>query len=248
MVRILGIRIDEVDMAAALAFIAAAIRDQRQDGRLRHIVTLNPEGLYLALGDAAFARILEQADLITADGAGLLWAAQKLGHSLPQRVTGIDLLQEACIHAAREGWRIYLLGAEPGVAEQAAAQLMQNHAGLFICGWHHGYFRAEEEAVLADIMAAAPDILFVAMGLPAQETFIAAWRERLPAAVAIGVGGSLDVIAGRVKRAPRLMRQARLEWLWRLFLQPSRLPRLLVLPKFMRLVNKAAREHKRGKE
>jgi len=231
-------------MAAALAFIAAAINDHLQDGRLRHIVTLNPEGLYLALGDDDFARILEQADLITADGTGLLWAARKLGHALPERVTGVDLLQEICARAAREGWRIYLLGAKPGVAEQAAARLSQKHTGLLIAGWHHGYFHGEEEAVLAEIKAAAPDILFLALGMLAQERFIAARREQLPVAVVMGVGGSLDVIAGRVKRAPLFMRRARLEWLWRLFLQPSRLPRLLVIPKFMRLVKKEARTRK----
>jgi N-acetylglucosaminyldiphosphoundecaprenol N-acetyl-beta-D-mannosaminyltransferase len=231
--RILGIRVDETDMAAALDFVAAAINAPKEGARLSRVVTLNPEGLYLATVDSAFADIVESAALVTADGAGLLWAARRLGQVLPERVTGIDLLQEACGRAAREGWRVYLLGAKPGVAEAAAAKLHERYAGLQICGLHHGYFTGEEDALIARINAAAPDILFVALGLPAQERFCAAYQWRLQAAVAIGVGGSLDVLAGKIKRAPLFMRRLRLEWLWRLLRQPSRLPRMLVIPKFM---------------
>jgi N-acetylglucosaminyldiphosphoundecaprenol N-acetyl-beta-D-mannosaminyltransferase len=234
--RILGIRVDEIDMAAALDFLAAAINARTEDGRLRRVVTLNPEGLYLATQDSSFADIVESAALVTADGAGLLWAAHRLGQPLPGRVTGIDLLQEACARAAREGWRVYLLGAQPGVAEAAAASLCERYPGLCICGLHHGYFKGEEEALLEHIKAAAPDILFVALGLPAQERFCAAYQQRLNAALAIGVGGSLDVLAGKIKRAPLFMRRLRLEWLWRLLRQPSRLPRMLVIPKFMYMV------------
>ncbi|MCL1905470.1 MAG: WecB/TagA/CpsF family glycosyltransferase [Clostridiales bacterium] len=231
--RISGIRIDETDMAAALDFLAAAINDNRENRRLRRVITLNPEGLYLATCDAAFARIVESADLVTPDGAGILWAARRLGNPLKERVTGIDLMQEACARAATEGWRVYLLGAKPGVAEEAAAKLKDTYAGLNICGLHHGYFAGKEHALTEQINQAAPDLLFVALGLPAQERFCADYQQRLKAAVAIGVGGSLDVLAGKVKRAPRFMRRLRLEWLWRLILQPSRLPRILVIPKFM---------------
>ena len=231
--RILGIRVDETDMAAALDFLAAAISVRAQGGRLKRVVTLNPEGLYLATVDSAFARIVESADLVTADGAGLLWAARQLGQPLYERVTGIDLLQAACERAAQAGWRVFLLGAKPGVAQAAAAKLTELYAGLHICGLHHGYFAGAEEALIAKINAAEPDILFVALGLPAQERFCAAHQQEIQAAVAIGVGGSFDVLAGRIKRAPRWLRRARLEWLWRLLLQPSRLPRMLVIPKFM---------------
>lgn len=246
--RILGIRIDEVDMAAALDFIAAAISNYPQDGRLRQVITLNPEGIYLAQQNADFAALAEAADLVTADGTGVLWAAQKLGQPLPERVTGIDLLQQLCARAAREGWSVYLLGAQPGVAEEAAAKLGQAYTGLRVAGTHHGYFRGEDVLpVIRQINAAAPQILFVALGMPAQERFIAAYSGQIQAAVAIGVGGSLDVLAGRVKRAPRLMRRLRLEWLWRLLRQPSRLPRMLAIPKFMRLVKKqAGHQQQRG--
>jgi len=231
--RILGIRVDETDMAAALDFLAAAISAHKADGQLRRVITLNPEGLYLATMDSHFAQLVESADLVTADGAGLLWAARQLGQPLRGRVTGIDLLQESCCRAAKEGWRVYLLGAKPGIAPAAAAKLCEHYAGLQICGLHHGYFSGAEEALIAEINAAAPDILFVALGLPAQERFCAAYQQQIKAAVAIGVGGSLDVLAGKVKRAPRLMQRLHLEWLWRLLLQPSRLPRMLVIPKFM---------------
>ena len=243
--RILGIRVDEIDMAAALDFLAAAINAYQEGGRTSRVVTLNPEGLHLATADADFAQIIENAALVTADGAGLVWASRRLGRPLSERVTGIDLMQEACARAAQEGWRIYLLGAQKGVAEAAAAKLKERFAGLNICGLHHGYFAGAEERVLAHINAAAPQLLFVALGLPAQERFCAAYENRLNAAVALGVGGSLDVLAGRVKRAPRLLRRLRLEWLWRLILQPSRLPRMLVIPKFMWKVSREAKELKR---
>jgi N-acetylglucosaminyldiphosphoundecaprenol N-acetyl-beta-D-mannosaminyltransferase len=231
--RILGIRVDKTDMAAALDFLAAAINAHKGGGRLMRVVTLNPEGLYLATTDPAFAQIVDSADLVTADGAGLLWATRQLGQPLPERVTGIDLMQEACQRAAREGWRVYLLGAQPGIAEAAAAKLQGRYVGLQICGLYHGYFVGQEDAVIAQINAAAPDILFVALGLPAQERFCAKHQHSIKAAVAIGVGGSLDVAAGKVKRAPRFIQKLKLEWLWRLILQPSRLPRMLVIPKFM---------------
>lgn len=241
--RILGIRIDEADMAAALSFIAAAINDYQQDGRLRQVITLNPEGVYLAQEDAGFATLIADADLVTADGAGILWAARQLGRPLRERVTGIDLMNELCARAARAGWRIFLLGAKPGVAEEAAANLVEIYPGLIIAGLHHGYFRGEGILpVIEQINAAAPDILFVALGMPAQERFIAAHRGQLHAAVAAGVGGSLDVVSGRVKRAPLLMQRLRLEWLWRLIKQPSRLPRMMVIPKFMWRVKKEKKQ------
>jgi len=240
--RILGIRVDETTMAAALDFLAAAICACREDQRLRRVVTLNPEGLYLATQDASFAVIVEAADLVAADGAGLLWAARQVGRPLPERVTGIDLMLAACARAAREGWRIFLLGAKSGLAEAAAAKLRERYAGLHICGLHHGYFAGEEDAVIAQINAAAPDLLFVALGMPAQERFCAAYQRQIQAAVAIGVGGSFDVLAGQVKRAPRFLRRLRLEWLWRLLLQPSRLPRMLVIPKFMWRVMRSKKE------
>ena len=234
--RILDIRVDETDMAAALDFIAAAISARKENGLLSRVVTLNPEGLYLAAADPAFAKIVESAALVTADGAGLLWAARQLGQPLRERVTGIDLMQTTCERAAREGWRVYLLGAKPGVAETVAAKLYERYAGLQICGLHHGYFAGAEASVIEQINAAAPDILLVALGLPAQEFFCAAHQQEIQAAVAIGVGGSFDVLAGLIKRAPRFIQRAKLEWLWRLALQPSRLPRMLVIPKFMWMV------------
>ena len=247
--RILGIRVDETTMAAALDFLAATIcahqiRAHQEDVRMRRVVTLNPEGLSLAAADTAFAKIVENADLVTADGAGLLWAARQLGHPLPERVTGIDFMLRACARAAQEGWRVYLLGAKPGIAEAAAAKLQEQYAGLKISGLHHGYFADMEDEVIEQINAARPDLLFVALGLPAQERFCATYQQHIKAAVAIGVGGSFDVLSGKIKRAPLFMQRLRLEWLWRLLLQPSRLPRMMVLPKFMWKVIKSKREMK----
>ena len=238
--QILNCRIDKVNMQSTLDFIARAIPGDS----CQQIITLNAEGIYLAQEDAAFRNIINTAALVTADGSGVLWAAKQLGSPLPERVTGIDLLQAACKHAANQGWRIYLLGAAPGVAEQAAAKLQESYAGLQIVGIDHGYFRGQEAALISKINTAKPDLLIVALGMPMQEKFIHTHLAELKTAIAIGVGGSFDVVAGNIKRAPRLLQRLRLEWLWRVILQPSRLPRILVLPKFMLLVKKQARNHK----
>ncbi|MCL1976278.1 MAG: WecB/TagA/CpsF family glycosyltransferase [Firmicutes bacterium] len=231
--RILGIRVDKIDMAAAMDFIATAISTFNEGTPPKQVVTLNPEGLYLATKDKTFAAIVENAALVTPDGAGLLWAARRLGQPLNERVTGIDLMISVCSRAAQESWRVFLLGAQEGIAQEAAFKLKERFIGLQICGFHHGYFKGTEEAVLEEINTAAPQILFVALGLPFQERFCALYQNKLNVAVTIGVGGSFDVIAGRVKRAPRFMQRLRLEWLWRLILQPGRFLRILVIPKFI---------------
>ena len=239
---ILNCKVNKVSMQSALDFIARAI--QQPGDCCKQIITLNAEGIYIAQKDAVFRAIINNAALVTADGIGVLWAAKKLGSPLPERVTGIDLLQEACRLAADQGWRIYLLGAAKGIVDQAAVKFQASYPGLQIVGTHHGYFRGQEAAIIKKINQAQPNLLLVAMGMPFQEKFISSHLAELNAAVAIGVGGSFDVIAGNIKRAPRLMQRLGLEWFWRLLLQPSRLPRILVLPKFMWLVSKQARLEK----
>lgn len=243
--QILGIRVDTYDMRQSLEQIEAFVAAWRSSGgQLRQVVTINPEGVWLARGDAALAALIEQAALVTADGNGILWAARQLGQPLPERVAGIDLLGNICAMAAEQGWRVYLLGAKPGIADAAATALCRQYPGLEIAGCENGYFRDREQAVVDAVAAARPDILFAALGMPYQEQWLHANRAALGCGVAVGVGGSFDVLAGAVRRAPALWQRLKLEWLWRLLAEPKRWRRALVIPKFMLAVKREARQKK----
>jgi len=230
---LLGAPVDAVTLNEAVERVAAFVRE----GGVHQVVTLNPEYLYRALREPHLLDIVRRAALVTADGVGIVWAARVLGRPVPERVTGIDLLLALAARAAREGWRVFLCGALPGVAEAAAAGLAARFPGIRVVGTHHGYFAPEEEPALVErIRAARPDILFVALGAPKQEAWIARNLATLQVPVAMGVGGSFDVLAGRVKRAPAYLRRLHLEWLGRLVYEPRRWRRMLVLPKFVGMV------------
>ena len=234
--RILGIRVDPLTMQQTIDIVEAQIR--AQEPHPAQVDTLNPEGLELARTDPLLQEIIEHAIVVTPDGHGILWAAEQLGRPLPERVTGIDLMQRLCDTAAAEGWRVFLLGAAPGVAEECAAKLVTQEEWLNIVGYDNGYFQDREQEVIDKINAARPQLLFLALGMPYQEKWLYQHREQIQANVAIGVGGSFDVIAGRIARAPAWVQRCRLEWLWRLLRQPSRWRRYLALPRFMRAVKR----------
>lgn len=228
-VRVLGVRIDCVDMDGVLAYIGAAVA---AGGPCRQLATVNPEFVMHARRDPRFAEVLESCALATADGSGVLWAARARGCD-PGLVTGADLVPRLAATAAETGWRVFFLGARPGVAEAAAARLAERHPGFVAAGCHAGSpSPADDEEALARIAAAGAQVVLVAYGHPAQELWIARNRDRLPAAAAIGVGGAFDYVSGRVRRAPGWMRAAHLEWFYRLLLQPWRARRMLVLPLF----------------
>lgn len=194
------------------------------------IITANPEILESATPDSDIARLLAKADVITADGHGVLLAAKILGHHLPERVTGIDLVEKL----AQDGrLRLYLLGSKPGVARDAAVHLQARYPQAQIVGHWHGYFRSHEEAVLANIRQAAPDIILCGLGSPAQEIWLDKHLAALGVPLGMGVGGSFDVLSGRVKRAPALWQSLRLEWAYRLLSDPRRWRRALALPRFV---------------
>ncbi|MEW5763105.1 MAG: WecB/TagA/CpsF family glycosyltransferase [Bacillota bacterium] len=232
-ITLLGAPVDAVTLEEAVERVAALVRA----GGAHQVLTLNPEYVYRALREPVLLEIAHSASLVTADGIGIVWAARVLGEPLPERVTGIDLVLALAARAPREKWRVFLLGARPGVAQQAAANLAARFPGLDVAGTHHGYFTSREETgVLARIRAARPDILFVGLGAPKQEMWIARHLRALGVPVAVGVGGSFDVLAGRVKRAPAFLRRLHLEWLGRLLYEPRRWRRMLVLPKFAGVV------------
>ncbi|MFQ6090675.1 MAG: WecB/TagA/CpsF family glycosyltransferase, partial [Candidatus Bipolaricaulia bacterium] len=173
-----------------------------------------------------------RADLVTPDGIGLVWASRFLGAPLPERVTGIDMIEEICRRATRRGYRIFLLGARPGVAQKAKERLEKRFPGVRIVGTHHGFF-ADDRQVISKINGCRPDILLVGLGVPRQELWMMENKERLEVKILIGVGGSFDVLSGRLPRAPLALQRLGLEWLYRLFLQPWRARRVLAIPAFL---------------
>ena len=235
-VDILGVCIDDVTMDETLARIVAFIAQ----GTPHQITTVNPEFVVEAQRNAPFRVVLEGCDLALPDGVGLLWAARVLGRPLRERVAGSDLLPELARLSARRGYRLYLLGAAPGVAERAAAVLTADNPSLQVVGTYAGSPSMEEEdTIVAMVRAAAPDLLFVAYGAPRQDLWIHRNLERLGVPVCMGVGGSLDFVAGVAVRAPRWARRWGLEWLHRLVQEPWRWRRMLSLPHYAGLVLRA---------
>jgi len=234
---ILGVPFDPLDLRGA---VAACVR-MVADGRPHLAVTANPEAVVRALDDPEFAEVLRRADLVVADGIGVVWASRRLGRPLPMRVPGIELMEALCAHAARQGLRVFLLGGSEGVAEQAARTLIRRYPGLCIAGTHHGYF-TEDEPVVARIAGARADLLFAGMGMPRQEKWLSRHLSDLGVRLAMGVGGSLDVLAGRVRRAPGFVQQVHLEWLYRLLREPRRWRRQLALLRFVWAVLRTGEE------
>lgn len=231
--RILGVPIHDVTLDEALDWIAVWVAE----GGVHQIATVNPEFVMTARRDLAFRAVLENADICLPDGVGITLAARYLGRSLRERVAGVDLVERLSARAAREGWRLFLLGAAPGVAERAAAVLCSRNPGLTIAGTYAGSPRVEEEdEIVRRVREAGADILLVAYGAPAQDLWLARNLARTGARVGAGVGGALDYIAGVVPRAPRWMRRVGLEWLYRLIRQPWRWRRQRVLPLYALLI------------
>lgn len=205
--------------------VEEAIRERKK----LHVVTVNPE--MLVFQDPAFQSTLRQAEIRLCDGIGVVWGAHFLGCGNLPRFPGIEVAEAVMRWGEKEGWRFYFLGAREPVVARAVEELRRRYPNLSICGFHHGYFTDDAE-VLADIERSTPNVLFVGMGVPRQEMWIARYRDVLPAQVFMGVGGSFDVWAGRFRRAPYVFRRLGLEWLWRVALEPSRIRR--VVPAFWR--------------
>lgn len=201
------------------------------------VVTADSSGLVMAQSDPEFMAILNRADLVTPDSAGVVWALRRKGKSTITRVSGVDLVSRICRLSADKGYRLYFLGSAHGVAEMAAEKLRLQFPGCRIVGTHHGFFPPDSDEIVAhEVAKAKPDVLFVAMGIPRQEKFIAATQAIIQAPVAMGVGGSLDVFSGKAKRAPKFIQKLSLEWLWRVLLNPRKLSKVKTLPKFAWMV------------
>lgn len=226
---ILGLQFDNVTMDEALR-----IGEGFLDGdRAAIVVTPNAEIGYDASNDPSFRELLNGADLMLPDGAGVVLAARLRKTPLKCKVAGIDFARNMLSVFARRGTRLYLLGSKPGVAEQAAAKMKEMAPGLVICGTADGYFK-DEAPVLDAVNAAGAEALFVCLGAPKQERFMFAHRDELPTVrLMAGLGGSLDGFAGNVKRAPDWMIKCQLEWFYRLCKEPKRIGRMMRLPKYV---------------
>ena len=223
---ILGIPIDDLNMNEVVERIVEFVAIGRRTGKNHQIATVNADFVVKSLKDPELRYLLQGADLATADGMPLVWGARLLGVPLEGRVTGADLVPALAERAAQEGFSIYLYGAGPGIASSAAQVLRERHPQLRIVGAVSPPYSSVLDvspAVLNDIRQARPDILLVALGNPKQEKFIGMYGRELGVPVMIGVGGTLDFIAGKTRRAPAWMQKAGIEWTYRLAQEPRRL-------------------------
>lgn len=238
---ILGVRFDNLTQQEA----AQRGRQLLEEDKFHYVVTPNPEFLLAAEKDPEFRRVLNAADLVLPDGIGVVYSAKILGTPLKERVPGIEFA-EAMLSALNDmGGRLYLLGAKPGVAEEAGRRICARYPALVLCGTHDGYFK-DEQAILPEIAAAKPDLLFVCLGAPKQEKWMARWGQHTGAKLAIGLGGCLDVFAGNVQRAPERWQKLGLEWAYRLKKEPKRIGRMAKLP--LVLVKAAGQRIRPGKK
>lgn len=227
--RIFGVPFSKMSMQQTVEYLA-----ERIEAKLpTQVVTANPEIVMVALEQPAYHEVLQQVDLIVPDGTGIVWAASYQGDPVAERVPGYDLLLELVSRGSRQGWCIYMLGAGSEVVAKAAKKLKTLYPGIKVVGCRDGYFTDDQlPDLLKEIQNAKPDLLFVGLGAPKQELWIHRHKAALQVPVMMGVGGSFDGLAGKVPRAPQLFRKLRLEWFYRLLMQPSRWRRMLALPKF----------------
>ena len=228
--RVMGVGFAKVTLREAVDEAVSKIKKRQTFW----IITANPETIMLKRKDNHLESALSKADMVVADGIGIVWAAKILGEYLPGRIPGIDLARLLLQQAGREGWRVYFLGGKPGVAKEAAKKMKEIIPGLSIAGVRHGYFtEQEEEEIIGEIIETNTDLLLVGMGMPRQEKWILNNIDQLSGKTVLGIGGSLDVFSGKVKRAPELFQRLNLEWLYRICSQPARLSRAVLLPLFV---------------
>lgn len=230
-VKILGVPFARVNLKETVGIIEDQI--SKNEYKPYHIITGNPEIVISSNKDNSLKDIVDATDLITADGIGIILASRWKNDALPERVAGFDLLIQTLEEGNKKGWSFYLFGSDEDTNRKASETIKERYPNLIVCGRHNGFFdNVEEEKIISEIEETKPDILVVALGAPRAEKWIYNNKSKLNTKVVFGVGGSLDVIAGKVKRAPAAWQKLNLEWLYRLLAQPSRWRRQLVLPVF----------------
>ena len=229
-IKILGVPVHPYTMNGAVEKIVERVSQKQKT----LVVTANAEIIMMGQSDTEYMEILNKAALVLPDGAGTVWAGRKLGYEVPERVAGYDLFLNLMAEAAQKNFKVFFFGAAPGVAEEAKQKCETLYPGISIVGCRNGYFKdADNHSIVEEINNSGADLLFVALGAPKQEKWLAKYEDTLNPSLLMGIGGSFDVVAGRIERAPKWMQDASLEWLFRLYKQPSRFRRMLVLPKFV---------------
>lgn len=241
-IELFGVPIDRINCRQAIERIDEFVRI----GIPHQVVTPDTLAIVRAKRDSQYLQITREANLVTPDGAGLLWATTTLDVPLIERITGIDLIHLICHLAVEKKYRLYLLGAKDEIIKKAVESLESRYAGIQIVGYHHGYFQCDvnnhgtgkksEREIIEDIKGKKPDFLLVGMGVPKQEIWISNHKEELGVPVCIGIGGSFDVISGKIPRAPLWMQKHGMEWIYRLLKEPKRIKRAIALPYFMWLI------------
>ncbi|MEQ2527533.1 WecB/TagA/CpsF family glycosyltransferase [Bacillaceae bacterium CLA-AA-H227] len=227
--KILGVNFTYKNFKEMLQVISSRINKQQK----AFIVTANPEIVMYANRHKDYSEIISSADYIVPDGIGVVIASKILQEPLDGRVTGYDLMMSLLKLANENCWSVYLLGGQPEVNLEASLKVKENYPRIELVGSHHGYFDFEDNKIAEEIKRLKPDLVFVALGFPRQEKWIGKYFKSFEKGVFIGVGGSIDVLSGRIKRAPLMWQKTNLEWLYRLIKQPSRWKRMLELPKFI---------------
>lgn len=234
-VSILGLPIQNVTMEQAVEDVYGFFAARES----KIIVTPNAEILQMYTKDAQMQAALKKADYIVPDGVGILLAAKRLGTPMKEKVAGIELGRHLLERSAKEGKRVYFLGAKPGIAARAKECLEEEIPGVQIVGVRDGYFKPEDEpAIVAEINALDVDMLLVCLGAPKQELWMTSHKDELKVGAMLGLGGSLDIFAHALKRAPDWMIKCRIEWLYRVVKEPKRIARIAGLPKFLLSIRK----------
>ncbi|MBR5155696.1 MAG: WecB/TagA/CpsF family glycosyltransferase [Clostridia bacterium] len=229
-VNVLGVNVDKVTFDEALDIAEGLVRTEGVSA----IFTPNPEIIMCAKEDEKLREILNSAELCTADGIGVVYGAKILGDPVPERVAGFDLTCALLERLAKTGEGVFLFGAKPQVAERAKANLEKKYPGIVISGTRNGYFKPQDEdEIVEEINKSGAKVLLVCLGAPKQEKWIAKHKGMLKVNLCLGVGGTLDVLAGEVKRAPEIFIKLNLEWAYRILKNPSRIGRFMALPKFV---------------
>lgn len=240
-VNILGVNVDMTNIDES----ANKIMQFLDEDKFHMVFTPNSEIIMVAYNDSEFCKVLNDADLLTADGIGVVYASRILGEPIKERAAGFDIAKKVLEECALKGYKIFFFGGKPGVASEAQKVLSQQNPGICFVGERNGYFKPEEEEeIIAEINNSGAELLLVGLGAPAQEKWIAKNRDKLNVRVAMGVGGSLDVFAGKVERAPEIYCKLGLEWFYRLMKEPWRAKRMTALPKFAMTVVLKGRKFK----
>ena len=225
---VLGVGFDSLTIEEAVTRAKALMTERRA----AYVVTPNPEIVMACRERLETMQAVNAADLVLPDGIGVIYGARILGTPLKTKLPGIDFIQALMADMAKEGKSVFLLGAQPGVAEAAAEKLKAQYPGLAVVGTQDGYFK-DDAPVVEAVNAARPDLLLVCLGAPKQELWMQRNQSLLNVGLMAGLGGSLDVFAGNVRRAPKAFQRLGLEWLYRLMKEPKRIGRMMKLPKFL---------------